>query len=137
MVVTISSSNRRSPDPAYTGDLRRPRNQLVEFCEDTTLNGWYYLVKQSVGKTGRSFWSLVVTGSLVIAAFFVYGATEEFHNSTVIITLDSVTGSLETVPFPSLVVCNHNQVKSTVQVFRKKKNKYNFNYVLTLILSIR
>ena len=88
----------------------KPRNQFSEFCEETTLNGWYYLAKQSIGMLGRIYWSLVVLGSLILAGFFIYGATNEFLESTVIITVDSVTASLEKVLFPSLVVCNQNQV---------------------------
>ena len=88
----------------------KPRNQFSEFCEETTLNGWYYLAKKSVGRIGRSYWGLVVLGSLVLSGFFIYGATNEFLDSTVIITVDSVTASLDKVLFPSLVVCNQNQV---------------------------
>ena len=88
----------------------KPRNQFSEFCEETTLNGWYYLAKQNIGKIGRIYWGLVVLGSLVLSGFFIYGATNEFLQSTVIITVDSVTASLDKVLFPSLVVCNQNQV---------------------------
>ena len=106
----------RIPSPDW-GSLKfqealKPRNQFSEFCEETTLNGWYYLAKKSVGRIGRSYWALVVLGSLVLSGFFIYGATNEFLDSTVIITVDSVTASLDKVLFPSLVVCNQNQVPS-------------------------
>ena len=97
----------------------KPRNQFSEFCEETTLNGWYYLAKKSVGRIGRSYWGLVVLGSLVLSGFFIYGATNEFLDSTVIITVDSVTASLDKVLFPSLVVCNQNQVPTIA----KHRNK--------------
>ena len=110
MAFTITSSGLPNPDAE---ELMKPRNQFSEFCEETTLNGWYYLAKQSIGKIGRTYWGLVVLGSLILSGFFIYGATTEFLNSTVIITVDSVTTSLDKVLFPSLVVCNQNQVKQT------------------------
>ena len=93
-------------------EIFKPRNQFSEFCEETTLNGWYYLAKRSVGKVGRSYWLLVVVGSLILSGWFIYGATNEFMDASVIITVDSVTASLDKVLFPSLVVCNQNQVIS-------------------------
>ena len=110
MVFTVRSSPLQPPEASDMEEHLKPRNQWTEFCEETTLNGWYYLAKQNIGKLARSYWSLVVLGSLIVAGFFVYGATDEFLNSTVIITVDSVTASLEKVLFPSLVVCNQNQV---------------------------
>ena len=93
-------------------EVFKPRNQFSEFCEETTLNGWYYLAKRSVGKIGRSYWLVVVVGSLILSGWFIYGATNEFMKASVIITVDSVTASLDKVLFPSLVVCNQNQVSS-------------------------
>ena len=88
----------------------KPRNQLKEFCEETTLNGWYYLAKKGVGKIGRGYWVLVVLFSLCLSGNFIYSATNEYLDASVIITVDSVTASLDKVIFPSLVICNQNQV---------------------------
>ena len=110
MVFTVASSTMQPPQAWDKEEYLKPRNQWTEFCEETTLNGWYYLAKQNIGKIARSYWGLVVLGSLILAGVFVYGATDEFLNSTVIITVDSVTASLDRVLFPSLVVCNQNQV---------------------------
>ena len=106
-------------------EIFKPRNQFSEFCEETTLNGWYYLAKRSVGKVGRSYWLLVVVGSLILSGWFIYGATNEFMDASVIITVDSVTASLDKVLFPSLVVCNQNQVIS------KEVGEDSFNHAIT------
>ena len=100
----------RIDNQARYDQILKPRNQFSEFCEETTLNGWYYLAKRSVGKVGRSYWLLVVVCSLVLSGWFIYGATNQFMEASVIITVDSVTASLDKVLFPSLVVCNQNQV---------------------------
>ena len=105
--MSLTIDNRAGYDEIF-----KPRNQFSEFCEETTLNGWYYLAKRSVGKIGRSYWLLVVVCSLVLSGWFIYGATNQFMDASVIITGNSVTASLDKVLFPSLVVCNQNQVSS-------------------------
>ena len=87
-----------------------PRTPFSEFCEETTLNGWYYLSKRGVGLVGRSYWFLVVLASLGAAGFFCHGTTSEWLDSTVIITVDSVSASLDKVVYPAITVCNQNQV---------------------------
>ena len=109
MTFNVKAENKM--DDYTILDKLKPRNQFDEFCEETTLNGWYYLAKQSIGRIGRTYWSMVIIASLVIAGFFIYGATVEFFESSVIITVDSVTASLNKTLFPSLVVCNQNQVE--------------------------
>ena len=83
-------------------EIFKPRNQFSEFCEETTLNGWYYLAKRSVGKVGRSYWLLVLVGSLILSGWFIYGATNEFMDASVIITVDSVTASRTKFSSPPL-----------------------------------
>ena len=87
-----------------------PRGPFSDFCEETTLNGWYYLSRRGVGLIGRSYWSLVVLASLGAAGFFCHGTTSEWLDSSVIITVDSVSASLDKVVYPAITVCNQNQV---------------------------
>ena len=115
MAVQIPSSRSKEGGGEDNETGRRnlmikPRNQLQEFCEETTLNGWYYLAKKGVGKLGRGYWVLVVLFSLCLSGNFIYSATNEYLGASVIITVDSVTASLDKVIFPSLVICNQNQV---------------------------
>ena len=112
MSVQIPSS--RSVNESAGGSMIdmmvKPRNQFEEFCEETTLNGWYYLAKKGVGKLGRGYWIGVVLCSLFLSGNFIFSATNEYLDASVIITVDSVTASLDKVIFPSLVICNQNQV---------------------------
>ena len=57
------------------------------------------------------FWSLIVSGALGSAGFFLYRNTMDFMTATVVTTVDTMTAPLSEVFFPSLVVCNINQVK--------------------------
>ena len=112
MAVQIPSSRSNSNIVGGRGErgMMKPRNQFEEFCEETTLNGWYYLAKKGVGKIGRGYWIGVVLCSLFLSGNFIYSATTEYLDASVIITVDSVTASLDKVIFPSLVICNQNQV---------------------------
>ena len=83
---------------------------FFEFCENTTLDGWYYLVKQNISKSSRIFWAFVIFLSIGLAVVFCHGIISEFLVSDVIITVDSVSATLDNVLFPSIVVCNQNQV---------------------------
>ena len=90
--------------------LPKSRSIFEEFCEETTLNGWYYMAKQNLTKCSRVFWAFMILSSIGLAVFFCVGIVTEFLNSNVIITVDSVSASLDNVLFPSIVVCNQNQV---------------------------
>ena len=90
--------------------LPKSRSIFEEFCEETTLNGWYYMAKQNLTKCSRVFWTFMILSSIGLAFFFCVGIVTEFLNSNVIITVDSVSASLDNVLFPSMVVCNQNQV---------------------------
>ena len=91
--------------------LPKSRNNFEEFCEETTSNGWYYMDKQNLTKCSRLFWAFLILSSIGLAFFFCIGIVTEFMNSNVIITVDSVSASLDNVLFPSMLVCNQNQVR--------------------------
>ncbi|TRY72274.1 hypothetical protein TCAL_14853 [Tigriopus californicus] len=59
-----------------------------------------------------AFWSLIVLGSVMSGAFFLHNNTREFLNSTVQTTLDGSV-PLSDVFFPSVVVCNINQIRKS------------------------
>ena len=56
------------------------------------------------------FWSIIVFASVVSGGFFLHDNTSEFLKSTVQTTLDSMV-PLSQVLFPSVVVCNINQIR--------------------------
>ena len=58
------------------------------------------------------FWSLIVSAALGSAGLFLYRNTIDLMNATVVTTVDTMTAPLSEVFFPSLVVCNINQVKT-------------------------
>ena len=59
------------------------------------------------------FWSIIVFASVVSGGFFLHDNTSEFLKSTVQTTLDSMV-PLKQVLFPSVVVCNINQIRKSL-----------------------
>ena len=83
-----------------------------DFCEETSLNGWFYLAKKNLSWPRRLFWIIVILMSTTGAIFFNLQFLTEFLDLTVLITVKSISASLGNVVFPAIVVCNHNQVVS-------------------------
>ena len=59
-----------------------------------------------------SFWTLIIMTSVVAGGFFLHNNTSEFLHSTVQTTLDGSV-PLSEVFFPSVVVCNINQIRKS------------------------
>ena len=64
----------------------------------------------SVAGFKHIFWSIIVCVAMGCAAIFLYSNTIDFMNATVVTTVDTMTVPLSEVFFPSVVVCNINQV---------------------------
>lgn len=58
------------------------------------------------------FWTLIIMASVGSGGFFLHNNTSEFLNSTVQTTLDGSV-PLSEVYFPSVVVCNINQIRKS------------------------
>ena len=85
---------------------------LRSYCEQTSLHGWYYISVHGGKAAWRIVWSFIVLTSVVVAAYFIYKAAEDFTKSTVVTTIHSTTEPLTEVYFPAVTVCNINQVRT-------------------------
>ena len=56
---------------------------------------------------------MIVCGSIITASYFVYIAAWDFNKTKVVTTIKSTTGSLDQVFFPSVTICNINQVRES------------------------
>ena len=64
------------------------------------------------------FWSVALLLALACSTFFVYSNTIDFLRATIVTTLDTQNVPLSEVFFPSVVVCNLNQVwLQTLELF--------------------
>ena len=83
---------------------------LREYCEQTSLHGWYYISVHGGRTAWRLVWTAIVLTSVGVASLFIYKAAEDFTKSTVVTTIHSTTEPLSEVYFPAVTVCNINQV---------------------------
>ncbi|TRY72690.1 hypothetical protein TCAL_05397 [Tigriopus californicus] len=78
----------------------------------TSLHGWFYMTSTD-RKIWRFLWTMIVLTSIGVASVFVYKATEDFSEATVVTTIHSTTVPLSEVYFPAVTVCNINQVRKS------------------------
>ncbi|XP_023319996.1 uncharacterized protein LOC111695065 isoform X2 [Eurytemora carolleeae] len=88
------------------------------FCNQTSLHGWQYITQKPETDGFWSgfkhvFWSIIVCVAMGCAALFLYTNTIDFMNATVVTTVDTMTVPLSEVFFPSVLVCNINQVRKS------------------------
>ena len=106
---------------------------LKEYCEQTSLHGWYY-ISGSTRKAWKFVWSAIVLTSIGVASVFIYKAAQDFTRSTVVTTIHSTTEPLSEVFFPAVTVCNINQVGCKGN-FKSKKFEFPaiFSYISLLL----
>lgn len=98
--------------------LKEIMENFQAFCNQTSLHGWQYITQRQ-GTQGfwsgfkHIFWSVIVCVAMGCAAIFLYNNTIDFMNATVVTTVDTMTVPLSEVFFPSVVVCNINQVRKS------------------------
>ena len=83
----------------------------LEFTQETSLNGMYFLGRRDLSWPRKLFWLVCVLVALTGAIQFNKLYVEEFLNDTVLITVKSVSASLDNVIFPAVTVCNNKKVR--------------------------
>ena len=83
-----------------------------EFCGSTSLHAWNRL-PPFLNPVRKVYWILVICGSLLLAAFFVYENVDEFmkvHSTT---TIETSTGPISDGKFPKISICNSYNVRQS------------------------
>ena len=110
------------------------KDQLIDFTRETSLDGWNFITKPGLSKIRRLFWVLAVVASACGAVYFNLTFLNEFFAATTLVTVKSSSASLNNVIFPSIVVCNHNQVGNIMicaylcTTFHRSENHRLLNY---------
>ena len=86
------------------------KQKITAYCEVTTLHGWQYLASSETKVVFKLFWSVIIFLSYCLATHFILANCKEYLDAKTITTIESTTSSLEHVKFPSLIICNLNQV---------------------------
>ena len=104
---------------------------LKQYCQQTSLHGWNYIANDK--KEWKIVWGLIVLASIAMASTFIYTATEDFLNSTVVTTIQSTTVPLSEVYFPAVTVCNINQVSTVMLKSCHTQNNNSFKKAFFLM----
>ena len=91
-----------------------------EFCDSTSLHGWHQLNR--VGNHGKAAWVIIVFSSFTVASFFLATSIVDFVDKSVVTTIETTTASLQEVYFPTVIVCNINQIKKSLFASLRKSS---------------
>ena len=92
---------------------------FIDFCKRTSLHGWNNLAntslqKDDARKSAKRFgWVFIICFSIAMASFFLFTSIDDFTSKNVVTTIDTTTVSLHHVHFPSIIVCNINQIRKS------------------------
>ncbi len=88
---------------------------FFRFCNETSLPGLPYLNRE-MNKPWKIFWVLFLI-AIYITSFYVFVFYLQQHlNARTVTTIDSAMASLDDITFPSIYLCNTNQVIYCVQL---------------------
>ena len=79
----------------------------ASFCGDTSLHGYQYIGRREK----RPLWTGIVLMSMILAVGFVGYNIYEYMDSFTTTTIQTTTSSLDNVFYPSVTVCNMNQIR--------------------------
>jgi hypothetical protein len=82
---------------------------FTKFCGRTSLHGWKYLNIEA-GIFPKAVWIVALAFSLGLSFYFISLNFKQFSDSDTRTTIESTTASLQDIIFPSIYVCNINQV---------------------------
>ena len=88
-------------------------SSFERFCQKTSLHGWIYIGDKNASQLQKSFWIFSIFLSILLAIFLIYKQTKDFMNATIVTTLDSIDVPLTEIYFPSVVLCNNNQIRQS------------------------
>ena len=81
----------------------------LKYCQQTSLHGWQYIDSEQ-GLLHMVFWFFIILMSISLSIYFLIINTKAFLKATTVTSIDSTTASLKDLIFPSLYICNVNQV---------------------------
>ena len=92
------------------------KETFCTFCKRTSLHGWQFLdrnEKSSLETCKLLYWLVAVLVSLMFGISYMVFHIQEYRNATPITSLNNVTVPLSEIYFPSVAVCNINQVRQS------------------------
>jgi len=88
------------------------KEQGGKFCEETTLHGFQYL--RTPGIVWRVLWVVAVAGAVVTSVVCLGSSWAEYLQAGTVTYINSTSAPLSDIFFPSVTICNVNQVKLSI-----------------------
>ena len=83
-----------------------------DYCNRTSLHGYAYLVNED-SIWSKVYWLIIVLTASGVAIYALIANIIQFYNATTITYINTTTASLSDIIFPSVFICNINQVTMT------------------------
>ncbi|XP_045472092.1 pickpocket protein 28-like isoform X1 [Harmonia axyridis] len=85
--------------------------QMENYCDNTTLHGLRYVGDPTLSLCERLFWFCAFGIAACMAGYFISNIYVKWSESPVIISFSPSDADLNSIPFPSITICNMNQAK--------------------------
>ena len=85
------------------------KSSNLEDHEQTSIHGWPYLASEG-GVIRKGLWFATILATSGVALYFMKQNIDEYRNSDVVTVLNTTTASLSDIYFPTVTICNVNQV---------------------------
>ena len=92
--------------------MKTIKNSLVQFCQQTSLHGWPYLVNEEY-ISAKVLWMIAQIGFVTFATILMTSNVIVYWDSTTKTFLESTTSPLDELSFPATFICNNNQIKAS------------------------
>ncbi|XP_076161404.1 pickpocket protein 28 isoform X2 [Ptiloglossa arizonensis] len=95
--------------------LKNPdiKNVLKQYCTNSTLHGLRYVGDSNLTIIERVFWIISFTLAVLTASYYIWFLYRKWVSTPIIISLSPESVSLDEFPFPSVTICNMNNVKNS------------------------
>ena len=115
-IIHVRSLDTLKPEISFPKVIQKETEEdeketcMSSFCGRTSLHGWKYL-RSEAGLFPKIVWLLAITSAVALSARFTFVNVEEFSSASTRSSIQSTTASLQDIIFPSVYVCNINQVR--------------------------
>ena len=89
------------------------RKIFTSFCEQTSMHGWVFIGSRHAPRGQRIFWFSILSTFLVLAGYLMKQNISAYTNSVTTIKTVDRTANLSDAFFPSIVICNINQLRKS------------------------
>ena len=92
--------------------MRQCGTTWKEYCNRTSLHGYAYLVNED-SIWSKLYWIVIVSLGFGLSIYALINNTLVFLNAKTLTYINTTTASLSHITFPSVFLCNINQVTRT------------------------